>query len=48
MKKGKFFVQFLFFLFEFKKMKVVVPVFFRLVFLWTGHSSGWMVDYATG
>jgi hypothetical protein len=23
-------------------------LFFFIVFLWTGHSAGWMVDYRTG
>jgi hypothetical protein len=45
--KRKIFFSFLFFK-DLEKMKAILTVFFGVVFLWTGHSSGWMVDYATG
>lgn len=29
-------------------MTTVISVFFLFIFLWTGHSAEWVVDYATG
>jgi hypothetical protein len=29
-------------------MTTVISVFFIIIFVWTGHSAEWLVDYATG
>jgi hypothetical protein len=29
-------------------MTTVISVFFIVIFIWTGHSAEWVVDYATG
>jgi hypothetical protein len=31
-----------------EKMTTVISVFFIVIFLWTGYSAEWVVDYATG